>query len=125
MRERLQEEVRAETANFQERLRELDRQKQPRYLEALQREIDKQRRRLLQPALFTEIEQEQRQRLQQLEWDLAHSYLERMKALVLSEQKRILEQVLPRRYALATVDLQPLAVEYLVRGAGHAGKERR
>ena len=125
MRERLQEEVRAETAVFQERLRELERQKQPRYLEALQQEIDKQRRRLLQPALFPEIEQEQRQRLQQLEWDLAHSYLERMKALVLTEQKRILEQVLPRRYALATVDLQPLAVEYLVRGAGHAGKETR
>jgi Helicase conserved C-terminal domain len=125
MRQRLQEEVRAETTNFQERLRELDRQKQPKYLEALQREIDKQRRRLLQPALFTEIEQEQRQRLQQLEWDLAHSYLERMKMLVLSEQKRILEQVLPRRYALATVDLQPLAVEYLVRSGGHAGKEPR
>ena len=77
----------------------------------------------LQPALFTEIQQEHQQRLQQLEWDLAHTYLERMKALVLSEQQRTLEQVLPRRYALATVDLQPLAVEYIVRSTGYAGKE--
>jgi ERCC4-related helicase len=125
MQQRLQEEIRAETAAFQERLQELERQKQPRYLEALQQEIEKQRKRLLQPALFTEIQQEHQQRLQQLEWDLAHTYLERMKALVLGEQQRILEQVLPKRYALATVDLQPLAVEYIVRSAGHAGKEQR
>ena len=124
-RQRLQEEVRAEKANFQERLKELERQKQPRYLEALQKEIEKQRKRLLQPALFTEIQQEQQQRLQQLEWDQAHTYIERMKALVIGEQKRILEQVLPRRYALATVDLQPLAIEYIVRSAGLAGKEQR
>lgn len=125
MRQRLQEEVRAEKANFQERLKELEKQKQPRYLEALQQEIEKQHKRLLQPALFTEIQQEHQQRLQQLEWDLAHTYIERMKTLVLGEQKRILEQVLPRRYALATIDLQPLAIEYIVRSTGNAGKEQR
>lgn len=124
MHQRLQEEIRVEKATFQERLQELERQKQPRYLEALQQEINKQRKRLLQPALFTEIQQEHQQRLQHLEWDLAHTYLERMKALVLSEQQRTLEQVLPKRYALATVDLQPLAIEYIVRSTDLAGKEQ-
>jgi uncharacterized membrane protein YheB (UPF0754 family) len=121
MQQRHQEEARLEQAIFGGRLKELEQQKQPKYLEALERQIEQQRKRLLQPVLFAEIQQEQeqqRQYLRELEWDLAHSHLERMKQLVVNEQTRIIEKVLPKRYTLATVDVQPLAIEYIVRSTG-------
>jgi hypothetical protein len=86
---------------------------------------ERQRLKLLQPALFDEVRQEQlleQQRLDEMEWELEHTYIERMKQLVVREQERVLEKVLPRRYALATVDVQPLAVEYIVH---HSGGEPR
>jgi len=75
--------------------------------------------------LFEEVRQEQliqQQHVQELEWQLEHNHIDRMKQLVAAEQKRILKNVLPKRYALATVDVQPLTVEYVVRSTG---KERR
>ncbi len=124
MHRRLQVEQKQERAMFNERLKELERQKQPHYLLRLRQEIEKQRTKLLQPALIPEIRQEQlvsEQQLREMEWQLEHNYIDRMKNLVLEEQERIVKSVLPRRYALATVDVQPLAVEYIVRGSG---KER-
>ena len=121
MRERLQHEKREEQAAFKERLEELERQKQPAYLRRMQREMERQRRKLLQPALFAEERQAQlleQQRLEEMEWELEHTYIERMKQLVVREQERVLEKALPRRYALATVDVQPLAVEYIVHSSG-------
>ncbi len=117
MRERLQDETRREREAFKERLAELERQKQPAYLQRMQREIERQRQKLLQPALFEEERQEQllaQRHLEEMEWELEHTYIERMKQLVIREQERVLQKVLPRRYALATVDVQPLAVEYVV-----------
>lgn len=121
MRERHQQEKRREQAIFKERLAELERQKQPAYLRHMQREIERQRRKLLQPALFDEERQAQlltQQRLEEMEWELEHTFIERMKQLVIREQERVLEKVLPRRYALATVDVQPLAVEYVIHSSG-------
>ncbi len=123
MQQRYQQEKAWEESIFTARLLELDRQKQPAALRALQNEIERQRRKLLQPALIPEVRQEQlqeQQRLQELEWQLEHNHIERMKDLVIKEQQRVLKQVLPKRYALATVDVQPLALEYLVR-TPHAG----
>jgi superfamily II DNA or RNA helicase len=125
MRARLQYEKQREQAAFKERLRELERQREPARLRQLRREAERQRLKLVQPALFDEVRQEQlleQQRLEEMEWELEHTYIERMKQLVVREQERVLEKVLPRRYALATVDVQPLAVEYIVH---HSGREPR
>ena len=127
MQQRYREETRFTKAVFDVRMRELEQQQRPGHIRAMLREIEEQRKRLLQPVLFSEllVEQEQQQQLlQESEWELhAIDYIDRMKRMVIAEQQRILEQVLPKRYALATVDVQPLAIEYLIRGA-RTGKER-
>ncbi len=129
LRSRLRQEQKQERAMFEERLRELERQKQPRYLLQLRREIERQRKKLSpQLSLFEDIQIEQletEQRLQEMEWQLEHNYIDRMKSLVQEEQTRIIQEVLPRRYALATVDVQPLTVEYIVRVSGSSGKEQQ
>ncbi len=128
MQLRYKEEARLTQTVFHERLRELEQQQRPGHIKAMLRDVEEQRKRLLQPVLFTELEREreqQQQSLQELEWELqAIDYLERMKQLVTAEQQRIMEQVLPKRYALATVDLQPLVLEYVIRSTGNTGKER-
>ena len=55
------------------------------------------------------------QELAALKLESEHSYLEGMKALVQQEKQRLLEETLPGRYRLAAVDIQPLALEYLIR----------
>lgn len=125
MRQRLTEEAREEGTIFTGRLRELERMKQPQHLVALKREIARQEKKLLQPSWLEEIQQEQlvqEQHLADLKWQAEHTYLDNMKDLVVSEQKRVLEQVLPKRYTLAAVDIQPLTVEYIVHGTGREHK---
>ncbi len=105
----------------------MEQQQRPAYIKAMLRDIEEQRKRLMQPALFEELQSEREQQLslQELEWELhAKDYIERMKQMVMAEQQRIIEKVLPKRYALATVDLQPLAIEYVIRSTGNPGKER-
>ena len=122
MQDRLRHERQAERRAFDLRLRELERQRQPHYLQTLRRDIEKQRQRLLQGVLpLDELEQqqqEQQQRLQEMEWQLEHNYIDSMKHVVEREQERVLTQVLPQRYTLATVDVQPLAIRYLVNESG-------
>src|SRR5258708_28678362 len=112
MQQRRKEEASTAQATFSERLRELEQQQKPQYIKSMLREIEEQRKRRLQPVLFAELQQEQEQQqqsLQALEWELhAVDHIERMRQSVRDEQTRILEKVLPKRYALATVDLQPL-----------------
>ncbi len=125
MQERGRQEVEEETKIFANRLKELEKQKQPPHLRRLQREIEQLEKKLRQRTLFAEYRQEellQEQHLLELQWEKdATDHLERMKTHVTQEQERVLKQVLPKRYALANVDIQPLAIEYLVHAAG---KER-
>jgi len=58
----------------------------------------------------TQLEQQR----QELYYQQAYSHLALMKQLVERERERILQKVLPKRYALAAVDVQPLALEYIV-----------
>jgi len=127
MQQRFQEEHRHEQSIFTGRVKELEQQKQPAHVRALQRELERQKQKIQkmhqQPALFADLEAERQQKqteaeqlTKELEFTLyVSNYVDRMKDLVTREQERILTKVLPRRYALATVDVQPLAVEYLVR----------
>jgi superfamily II DNA or RNA helicase len=127
MQQRRREEETAEKRALALRLRELDRMKEPRELAKLRKENEQLARIVarpeLSPSLFPEIQQrwvreaaEARLEMEENEWRMhAENYIERMKGLVNDEQQRILNKVLPKRYALATVDIQPLTVEYIVR----------
>ena len=126
MQRRRREEEIAEKQSLALRLKELDRMKEPRELSKLKREneqLEKIIAQAAQPSLFVEFQQEQEQRaaeakqkLEDNQWRIhAENYIERMKQLVNDEQQRILNKVLPKRYALATVDIQPLTIEYIVR----------
>jgi hypothetical protein len=127
MRQRHKEEEDFEKHVFAERLKELEQMKTPRELRKLRRESEALEKRIKKlqeaPYLFEEFEQERLQELEQAEerkeekeWEMqAVNYIDSMKELVRKEQERILQKVLPRRYTLASVDIQPLTVEYIVR----------
>jgi Superfamily II DNA/RNA helicases, SNF2 family len=133
MQVRLDDEYVREQAVFKTRLQELDNQREPKNLQAMQQEMLRQQRKLhrawlegRQASWLPEIQEERQQkqsaidqRLRELNFDIeqAKAYITRMKELVEKERDRVLEQVLPKRYALATVDLQPLTVEYILRAS--------
>lgn len=113
---RLKEETSREKARFTVRLREI--QNEPRWLEKQRAELERQRQRLQQPALFDEIQSLREQQVRDLEWEVMHSHIEQMKELLVRERTRMLDVVLPKRFSLASINLQPLAVEYIVRDEG-------
>jgi hypothetical protein len=124
MDQRLQEEEKEERRVFDERLKELERYQNPHEIERIRRQEEKLNKELQQlenPSLFADIEMERMERRTQLEqqrqelyYQQAYSHLALMKQLVERERERILQKVLPKRYALAAVDVQPLALEYIV-----------
>ncbi len=137
MQLRYDEEYVREQAVFAARLQELDRQREPKQLEALRQESEREQKKLrkimqerLQPTLLPEFDIERlqkqtqsMQRIRELDFDMerAVEHIARMKDVVERERARVLEHVLPKRYALAAVDLQPLTIEYIVNSTG---KER-
>lgn len=118
MKRTLSQELREQQEGFAHRLRELERHGQSNILERMRKEAEKQRQRLAQGILFSEIQAEEEQKLREREWDLAHSHNEQMKSILERERDRVLKELLPKRYKLEMVNLQPLAVEYIVRDAG-------
>lgn len=104
-----------ENKRFQSRQKELTQRQNQGKSGKVYKELEKQRQRLQQIALLPEIQAEEEQRLCDLEWQAYHSDTARLKRLLESEQKRMLEGVLPKRYELAWIDLQPLAIEYVIR----------
>jgi SNF2 family DNA or RNA helicase len=113
MATRLKEETASERERFRSRLKEL--QNEPRWLERQRKEFERQRQRLMQPLLFAEQQAVEEQKLRDIEWELMHNHIEQMKQLLERERQRMLDVVLPKRFTLASLDLQPLTVEYLVR----------
>jgi len=112
MSEQRNEQASREKTRFSHRLREI--QNEPKWLERQRAELDLQRARLLQPVLFAEEQALAEQRLKDLEWEVMHSHIEQMKQLLERERKRMLETILPKRFTLVSLDLQPLTVEYIV-----------
>jgi len=118
MKQMLTAELREQQVSFDHRLKELERLSQSGILERMRNEAERQRQKLEQGILFTEIQSEEEQKLREREWDLAHSHNEQMKNLLLRERERVINKLLPKKYKLETVNLQPLAVEYIVRDLG-------
>ena len=54
-------------------------------------------------------------KLETAEWERQQSHIEQLKALLRIEQERTLDKILPRRYSLARVEIQPVAIEYIAR----------
>lgn len=100
--------------SYSTRLRELG-QKSTQKAHQKQIEVLQDKRRLMaEKGLFPEIQEDMKQTIKELEWEVYHSNIERTKRILRQERERMLENVLPARYSLASLNLQPLTVEYVV-----------
>lgn len=52
------------------------------------------------------------------EWERQHSQVMLLKHYLENDQRRLIEKVLPNRYALSSVDVQPVAVKIIVNEGG-------
>jgi superfamily II DNA or RNA helicase len=106
---------------FEQRMKELDTEKNPRTLERLKRELAKAEEQALQLTFSEEKNQERRKHLKELqekvsdvEWERQHTQVMILKQRLEADKDRILTKVLPDRYSLASVDVQPVAVKFIV-----------
>jgi hypothetical protein len=108
-----------EKKRFANRRKELDRAIGENQLARLAKEADKLREKARQLALFAEIDQELQKRLADLDAELTlrKGHYEQVRERLTVEENRILQQVLPQRYALrGEARLYPIAVEIRLRG---------
>lgn len=111
----LKAEIEKEREKFQARRKELSGQRQPRAIEKLRRDAEATERALtLSPFLFREMQEAEERRLREIQWEVHRTQLDQLSEFLDREEKRVIQGLLPRRYALAQVDLQPVAVEYVV-----------
>jgi hypothetical protein len=111
----LKEETAREREKFTARKKELQAQRLPRAIEKLRKETEEMERRLVQsPMLFQEMQETEERRLRELQWEVHRAQQDQLMAYLDREEERTLTQVLPKRFALARVDCQPVAVEYRI-----------
>lgn len=118
-------ERRSEEQAFAARTRELETGRDVREVERLQKQLIRAERRAAQltldPAVNAarqaEVDRLQRE-LDAANFQLQTSHLQTLRARLERDRKRILGQVIPQRFTLAHLDLQPVAVQLLVRSYG-------
>jgi hypothetical protein len=122
--EALEQASKQERDAYERRLAELDTEKSPKLLEKLRRQLSKAEEEAIQRTFDPDENLARRQRFQNLqteleaaEFELQHSHLVLLKGRLTSDRDRLLTHLLPRRYTLARVDVQPVGVEYRVRAS--------
>lgn len=102
--------------DFEDRKKYLKSQKGKRELEKLRDQIERHEMKLQQGTLFSEEEEERERELKEKRWQLdAHeNRIDTMLDYVEREEKRILNHIIPSRYTISNVDLQPVAVKIII-----------
>ncbi|MGB6864668.1 MAG: hypothetical protein WBE11_03185, partial [Candidatus Aminicenantaceae bacterium] len=109
-----------EKAAFDNRKKHLRSQKGIRALEKARNDIERQETRLRQGTLFYEEEEARERQLREKRWELeAHeNRIDAMLEYVQREEKRMLNHIIPSRYTLNHIDLQPIAIKIIL-GEAH------
>ncbi len=105
----------ARKSEFDNRIKEIEKQKHPKAIERLIKQRDEQRKRLSHGILFADIQAEEEQKLKDIEWNLINTHVEQLRELLSREKERVVNGVLPKRFTLESINIYPLAVEYIVR----------
>jgi superfamily II DNA or RNA helicase len=111
----LKEETAREREKFATRKKELQSRRLPKAIDRLRQEAEQTEQRLVQsPLLFREMQEEEERRLREIQWEVHRALQDQLLTYLEREEERVLTKVLPRRFALARLDVQPVAVEYRV-----------
>ena len=113
----LKEETVREREKFTARKKELQSRRLPKAIEDLRREAERTEERLVQsPLLFREMQEDEERRLREIQWEVHRAQQDQLLTYLEREEERVLTKVLPRRFALARLDVHPVAVEYRLAG---------
>lgn len=120
-KEQKAEEIKA----YQSRIKELETEKSPKALERLRKELAKSEELKKQLTFNEEINLERQSKYRELlkqvseaVWERQHSQVILLKQYLENDQKRVIEKVLPLRYSLSSVDIQPAAIKIIVKEGG-------
>jgi superfamily II DNA or RNA helicase len=107
---------------YDERIRVIELDKNPCTLERLERDFKKAQEQFKQVALTPEKEEEQWKQYQEKKekflnamWEQQHSNNMILRDRLEVERERILQRVLPSRFRLSSVDVQPVAVKVIIK----------
>ena len=101
---------------FQNRKKYLREQKGVRGMERLRKKVEAQEALIQQQSLFVEEQESRERKLRESRWQLEEheKRINTMLDYVEREEKRMLNHIIPKRYKIAHVDLQPVAVKIIL-----------
>ena len=119
----LERQVKDQESLFAERMRVLEAAKDPRHIERLRKALLKAEEKKLQLTFDEELNElyqqeylELKEKVSDAEWERFHSHVELLKERLSIERVRVIERVLPNRYALAAdgIEVFPVGVHIVV-----------
>jgi len=110
---RLKEELRETKKDHDSRIKDIDK-RDAEWLKKQKREFEKQMAKLSQRELFDREVVGKEREVKELEWEVFHSENQQLRQLLVDEQKRMIEQVIPSRFSLGNLELWPIGVEFML-----------
>ena len=110
---RQKEELRETKKDYETRIRDIDK-RDADWLKKQKREFEKQMAKLSQQELFVREEIGKEHAVKELEWEIFHSENQQLRQLLVDEQQRMIEQIIPGRFSLGNLEFWPIAVEFIV-----------
>jgi len=127
LKKELKEQSRSQKKMFREREKSLEMQKSPKYLEKLRKDLAMAEKKAMQLTFSEDRNRQHRQRLKEIqekmsdaEWERQHSHVKVLKERLEKEKVRMLESILPRRFALADdgIEVQVAGVKVILNDKG-------
>jgi SNF2 family DNA or RNA helicase len=103
--------------SYQQRLEELKHRTEADYVSRQRNQMNKERIELQQATLFAHTERERADRLREIDANLEKligTKVEYLQSVLKQEMERTLNLVIPKRFSIGYLDLQPLGVEVLL-----------
>lgn len=100
--------------SYDERIKELKKKKEPKFIEKLRKEFAAEKLKLNQEILFEDMKREKIKKIEEMEQNLERHRDERLAKLqknIEDEKERMLNKILPARYKLNYLEVIPLGVE--------------
>ena len=100
--------------SYDERIKELSKKKEPKFIEKLRKEYAAEKEKLRQEMLFKDQEKDRISKLDEIEQNLEKYQTDRviyLQKIIEDERERMIKKILPARYKLNYLEVIPLGIE--------------
>lgn len=117
LKSRLASEIENTRKRYDQRIKELARRRDTEYIERMRKQLVFEKQSLQQQTLFRESENERLKKIEEIEKNLEQLMTSKtgyISAVIENEKKKLLETIIPKRFSIGWLEVQPLGIEVII-----------